>query len=47
VNSYYQAMHNRRAEISTCLSCHMEEAGDDRDKRRELAGCKGSVCHPK
>jgi hypothetical protein len=47
VNSYYKVLHDMRPkELSTCVSCHREVAGDDREKKRELAGCRGSVCHP-
>jgi hypothetical protein len=46
-HSYYKAIHNMRAEeIQSCVSCHRDAAGDDREKKKELAGCRGSVCHP-
>jgi hypothetical protein len=47
VSSLYQIIHSKGETVSSCLSCHREEAGDDRDKMREMAGCRGSVCHPK
>jgi cytochrome c553 len=47
VSSYYLIIHNMRPkEISTCVSCHREQAQGDKEKMRELAGCRGSVCHP-
>lgn len=44
--SWYNAVHSKKAALSTCVSCHSDAAGDDKDKKKELAGCKGSVCHP-
>ena len=44
--SWYNAVHSKKASLSTCVSCHTENAGDDKDKKKELAGCKGSACHP-
>ncbi|MDR2050834.1 MAG: cytochrome c3 family protein [Deltaproteobacteria bacterium] len=47
VNSYYQAFHKAKgAKFETCVSCHTKAAGNDRDKKRELAGCAKSKCHP-
>jgi len=47
VASWYLQVHNMRPEaLSTCVSCHKDAAGTDREKRKELAGCRGSVCHP-
>jgi cytochrome c553 len=46
-HSYYLVIHNMRPkELSTCVSCHKEKAGADKEMRKKLAGCKGSVCHP-
>lgn len=46
-SSYYKIIHDMRPkEFSTCVSCHRENAGDDREKKKEFAGCRGSVCHP-
>lgn len=45
--SYYKIIHDMRPkELNTCVSCHRELAGADKQKKREFAGCKGSVCHP-
>lgn len=46
VNSYYQALHNRRAERPTCVSCHKDVAGKDKEMRKKLTSCRGSACHP-
>lgn len=47
VNSYYQAMHTRKAkETESCLSCHKAAAGKDKAKKKELTGCRKSACHP-
>lgn len=45
VNSYYLAMHNKKAAHPTCVSCHADKAGDDKDLKKKLTGCKGSACH--
>ncbi len=46
VNSYYQAMHKRKAgKFDTCVSCHVAETKGDKAKAKELTGCKGSACH--
>ncbi len=48
VDSYYQTMHKvKDTKFPTCISCHREFAGDDRDLRRTLTGCTNSACHPK
>ncbi len=47
VRSYYKIMHDRKSkDVPTCVSCHLEVAGKDKDKKKELAGCKKSKCHP-
>ncbi len=47
VHNYYKAMHGKGDKgTHSCLSCHKEKAGNDKDKKKELAGCKKSVCHP-
>ena len=47
VNSYYQAMHKAKDnKHQSCISCHKEKAGDDKDKKKEMLACKGSKCHP-
>lgn len=44
--SYYNVMHGKKAKLSTCISCHVEAAGADKDKKKMLTGCKKSSCHP-
>ncbi|MCG8529738.1 MAG: cytochrome c3 family protein [Desulfovibrionales bacterium] len=39
--SYFRAMHKKGVRPS-CLSCHVEEFGDD----KEMTGCYESACHP-
>lgn len=47
VNSYYQAMHKaKNPKHQSCVSCHTAAAGADKDKKKELAGCAKSKCHP-
>ncbi|MCL1888976.1 MAG: cytochrome c3 family protein [Desulfovibrionaceae bacterium] len=47
VNSLYQAFHKAKGtKFKTCVSCHIEKAGSDKDLKKELAGCKNSKCHP-
>ena len=47
INSYYQVMHKRKGnKFETCVSCHEKTAGADKDKKKELAGCAKSKCHP-
>ncbi len=46
VNSYYQAMHSKKAAKATCVSCHKKVAGKDKAKKKQLTGCKKSACHP-
>jgi hypothetical protein len=45
---YYHMIHARSgAERATCLSCHLKAAEkfQERNKRKELIGCKESKCH--
>lgn len=45
--SYNQALHKKKgAKFQTCVSCHEATAGDDKAKKKELAGCSKSKCHP-
>lgn len=44
-NSYYRLAHDKKMENS-CISCHTKVAGQDKDKKKALTGCKGSACHP-
>jgi cytochrome c553 len=47
VHSYYKIIHDRKATtVATCMSCHLEAAGSDKDLKKELTGCKKSKCHP-
>ena len=47
INSYNQAMHKKKDnKFQTCVSCHEKTAGDDKAKKKELAGCAKSKCHP-
>ena len=43
--SYYKIIHKKCA-LSTCVTCHKDHAGADKAKKKELAGCKKSKCHP-
>lgn len=46
VNSFYNIVHGRgSAEVASCVGCHKEAAGADKEKRKQLTGCKGSGCH--
>ncbi|WP_461209699.1 cytochrome c3 family protein [Desulfocurvus sp. DL9XJH121] len=45
-NSYYQAIHSKKASKPTCVSCHKDVAGADKDKKKLLTGCNKSACHP-
>jgi hypothetical protein len=42
---YYHAMHDKGTKFKTCVGCHLEAAGADAAKKKELTGCKGSKCH--
>lgn len=46
--SYYKIIHDMRPGqgFSTCVSCHRATAGADKEMKKKLAGCGGSVCHP-
>lgn len=45
--SYFQATHKKKtATFYSCVSCHEEQAGTDTRKKKRLAGCKESACHP-
>lgn len=44
--NYYKAMHGKHKTIPTCVSCHREKAGKDKELKKKLTSCKGSVCHP-
>ena len=47
VKSYYQAMHNKKGKLSTCVSCHDAEAAKlDQEAGKKLKSCAKSVCHP-
>ncbi len=47
VNSYYQIIHKTKdTKHQTCVACHTATAGDDKEKKKELAGCAKSKCHP-
>lgn len=47
VNSYYQAMHKfKDNQHASCVSCHREKAGDDKDKKKAMTACAKSSCHP-
>ena len=47
VNSYYQAMHKvKEPKHQSCVACHTATAGEDKAKKKELAGCAKSKCHP-
>lgn len=45
--SFHYAMHEpKKAKHQTCMSCHLATAGADKDKKKKLAGCAKSKCHP-
>ncbi len=47
VKSYYNVMHARKdTKFDSCMSCHLKTAGSDTAKKKELAGCAKSKCHP-
>ncbi|SHN63732.1 cytochrome c3 family protein [Desulfovibrio litoralis] len=46
VNSYYQAIHKAKdPKHNSCISCHKEKVGDDKDLKKKMLACKGSNCH--
>ena len=47
VQSYFQATHKKKTEtFHSCVSCHEQAAGSDTGRKKRLAGCKDSACHP-
>jgi hypothetical protein len=48
VNSYNLALHKKRGnKHETCVGCHEKTVGDDdKTRKKELAGCSKSKCHP-
>jgi hypothetical protein len=47
VNSYHQSIHKvKDVKHQSCVSCHTQVAGTDKDKKKELTGCAKSKCHP-
>jgi hypothetical protein len=47
VHSYNQAIHKKKDnKHQSCVSCHEKVAGADKAKKKELAGCAKSKCHP-
>ncbi|THB65010.1 MAG: cytochrome C [Desulfovibrio sp.] len=44
--SLYHVIHKGSGDIGGCVSCHKAEAGDDRERKKLLAGCARSACHP-
>lgn len=46
-HSYYKAMHGRGKTVSSCLSCHKEEAKKmDKAAKKAMKSCRKSKCHP-
>ncbi len=42
----YAIVHTRKdLKFRTCMSCHLEKAAEQPEKKKELTGCKGSYCH--
>lgn len=42
----YAVVHSKKElKFQTCMSCHVAKAADDPAKKKELTGCKGSLCH--
>ena len=47
VQSFYKVIHGKGSdEVASCLSCHKEVAGKDKDLKTKLTKCKNSACHP-
>lgn len=45
--SWYKVVHDAKGgKHATCISCHKEAAGEDKEKKAKLTGCKNSACHP-
>lgn len=46
--SLYNMIHGKGSDTQmSCLACHKEQAGKDKDKRKKMLSCMGSACHPK
>jgi hypothetical protein len=46
VRSYYLAAHAApKGRFYSCVACHTEQAGDDAQAMKRMAGCEESVCH--
>ena len=44
--SYYLATHKKeKTSFNSCLSCHIQQAGDVLEEKKRLVGCKKSACH--
>lgn len=42
----YAVVHSRKdLAYQTCMSCHVQIANEQPDKKKNLTGCKGSYCH--
>ena len=40
-------IHNKKpSQFHTCLSCHTDQFGKDKDKKKDMTSCNGSKCHP-
>jgi len=47
IKALYMAFHTKEIKAKdSCYSCHVKIAGDDAAKKKELAGCAKSKCHP-
>ena len=42
---YYHVMHDKNTKFKSCVGCHVEVAGADAAKKKDLTGCKKSKCH--
>lgn len=45
-HGYYNAMHTKKGAHKSCVACHKDAAGKDKDKKKLLTGCSKSACHP-